>query len=155
MKSFGLVVALEAPCSGNKVLNKAAIMAENSNPGIPIPICWEWYLEDRHSRSRSFRVDRETSLDFQGLTQACPGVSGSCWARIGSARRGHDRDCLALLRESWSQTARSRERIPSMADEFVFRSLVILSLALTIPSLPGKRIAINPPTAGDGLIVRR
>jgi hypothetical protein len=37
MKSFGLAFALEALGSGNKVLNEAAIMAENSNPGIPIP----------------------------------------------------------------------------------------------------------------------
>jgi hypothetical protein len=44
MKSFGLAVALEAPCFGTKVLNEASIMAENSNPGIPIPTCWEWYL---------------------------------------------------------------------------------------------------------------
>jgi hypothetical protein len=42
MESFAL--AFEPPCAANKALNKAAIMAENSNPGIPIPICWEWYL---------------------------------------------------------------------------------------------------------------
>jgi hypothetical protein len=38
MKSFGLAVALEASCSGNKVLNEAAIMVESSNPGIPIKV---------------------------------------------------------------------------------------------------------------------
>ena len=62
MKSFSL--AFEPPCSGHKELNKAAIMAENSNPGIPIPICWEWYsailigLESRAAREKGLVLFR-------------------------------------------------------------------------------------------------
>jgi hypothetical protein len=78
MKSFGL--AVEPLCSGKKVLNKAAIMNENSNPGI-----MESASSARHRENCQNKPTAERSTVVEKEPRAQPEVENeaTCAARPG------------------------------------------------------------------------